>query len=116
MSKKQQFTGETIDFTVSGSAVSSGDGYLHGAIFGIIQGDAAVGETATLMVVGSHTVDKDTGFDPAVGTVAYWDDTAKEFNVSASGRFPVGVWHEAPAASAATGIVRLNGSHTTAVA
>ena len=115
MTKKFVADGEVIPFTVSGSAVTSGQPYLLGGIFGVIEGDAAVGATAQLKVGGVHTIAKDTAWDPAQGALAYWDDTAKKMKASATGYYLVGCVYEAPAASAAEGKFRLSAAPTEAV-
>lgn len=89
--------------------ITSGDGVLTGALFGVAFGDAASGEVVTIERVGVFELPK-LGTDViAVGDKVYWDDTEKHLTVTATGNTLVGCAVQAAAASTTTAIVLLPG-------
>ena len=100
--------GENLTFTVSGSAVVGGNGQLIGDTFGVVAGDAAVGEDAVLSLVGVFEIDAKTADAWSQGAKLYWDDTAKELTDTASGKREVGVAWADKAASATVAQIKLN--------
>lgn len=66
-----------VNITVAApAAVSSGDGVLVNSLFGIAATDAAQGEDVELVTLGVFTMGKVSTDVFAVGTPAYWDDSA----------------------------------------
>ena len=94
-------------------AVSSGDGLLVGAIFGVATASAAIGETVEAALVGVFDIKKVASQAWAVGDKVYWDNTAKETTKTATSNTLIGVAVEAVAngASDTVGRLRLNGSY-----
>ena len=92
--------------------VTSGDGLLVGAIFGIATGSAVNGETVEATLVGIFDLTKAASQAWAAGDKVYWDDTNKVATKTASGNTAIGVAVEAVggAAGDTIGRVRLNGS------
>lgn len=80
MSKKKIANGNRFNYTVSGSAVSSGDPIFMEDILGIAETDGEVGDTIAVDVTGVHTVVKDTGVGKAFaqGQKVYWDASNDE--------------------------------------
>lgn len=97
--------GRTVTVTAP-AAVTSGDGLLIGALFGVAMSTAANGATVEAVVEGIVDVKKNTSTAIAVGDRIYWDNTAKECNKTATGNFHVGVAVAAAQASDTT--VRLH--------
>jgi predicted RecA/RadA family phage recombinase len=115
MATRFRRAGETFTYTVATTAIVAGEGRVVTGMFGVAQADGAVGEQVEMMRVGVHNLDKDTGWDPAQGAQAFWDDAADEMVASASGAFPIGIIDRAPASGAALADVWLTGEFTTAV-
>ena len=115
MSKKQVQEGKFLDLTAPGGGVVSGNGYLIDSIFAVAQTTEDAGDKFSGAVEGVHELPKESTADFSEGEKVFWDDTAKEFDVSASGRYEVGVAAEAAASSTTTVKVRLNGISLTAV-
>mgnify|MGYP006283970171 CR=1 FL=1 len=103
--------GNTITLTAP-YAVTSGDGLLVGAIFGVAAGDADSGATVETALVGVFDITKIGSQAWTVGAKVYWDDTNKRCTTVATDNTLVGVAVEAVAggASDTIGRVRLNGS------
>lgn len=89
MSNVQVQRGQILDFTAT-AAVTSGAPVLVGGLLNIPQTSAAIGEKYAGATEGVHELTKESTAVLAVGDLVYWDDTAKEIDVSASGRFEVG--------------------------
>lgn len=104
---------------IAPAAVSSGVGYMIGSgankIFAVAQADAASAASFAAVVEGVVEMPKDTAAVYVVGEVAFWDDTAKNFNESAAGRFAVGYAVEAAGAGVLTAKVKLLGHSVVAV-
>lgn len=89
-------------------AVSSGDGCLIGATFGVAQADALISTNVELATEGVFTLAKATGAAwTAWTTLIYWDDTAKKCTAAPTGNTLIGVAAAAAGSSATTGDVRL---------
>ena len=103
--------GATLTLTAP-YAVTSGDGLLVGAIFGVAAGDAASGATVEAALTGVFDLTKIGSQAWTVGAKVYWDDANKRCTTVATDNTPIGVAVEAVAAGAGdtTGRVRLNGS------
>ncbi|WBU58030.1 DUF2190 family protein [Paracoccus sediminicola] len=93
-------------------AVTSGDGLLVGAIFGVAAGDAASGATVEAALTGVFDLTKIGSQAWTVGAKVYWDDTNKRCTTVATDNTLIGVAVEAVAGGAGDtiGRVRLNGS------
>ena len=91
-------------------AVTSGDGLLVGAIFGIAAGAAALGEPVETALAGVFDITKVGSQAWTVGAKVYWDDTNKRCTTVATDNTLIGVAIEAVASGAGdtTGRVRLN--------
>ena len=94
-------------------AVTSGDGLLVGAIFGVATANAASGEAVEAGLVGVFDLKKTASQAWAVGDRIYWDNTAKEATKTVGTNSLIGVAVEpvSSAASEIVGRVRLNGSY-----
>jgi predicted RecA/RadA family phage recombinase len=91
-------------------AVTSGQGLLIAALFGVAAFDAGNGaqvEIATEGVFDLAAVTADTG---AQGAKVYWDNTAKKITVTASANTLVGCLAEAKAGGATIARVYLDGA------
>lgn len=116
MSKSQVQRGNILDLTAPVGGVVSGSAYLTGAILGVAQTSADAGDLYAASVMGVHSLPKEaTTAAFTEGEIVYWDDTAKEFDESAAGRFPAGVAVKAAIASDASVSVRLDGVSLVAV-
>ena len=91
-------------------AVTSGDGLLVGAIFGVATVNAIQGEEVEACLVGVVDLAKKAAQAWAPGDKVYWDDTDKVATLTATDNTLIGAAVAAAAANAATGRVRLNGS------
>jgi len=116
MSKSQVQRGNILDLTAPVGGVVSGSAYLTGAILGVAQTTAAVGEMYAASVCGVHSLPKEaTTAAFTEGEIVYWDNTNFRFDESASGRYPAGVAVKAAIASDAYVSVRLDGVSLVAV-
>lgn len=92
-------------------AVSSGNGLLVGAIFGVATGSASSGAEVEAWV-GSGVVrltalGTDTG---SVGTKVYWDNTNRRVTVTSTSNTFIGVLTVAKTSGQTTADVRINGT------
>jgi predicted RecA/RadA family phage recombinase len=108
--------GRMITVAAPAGGVTSGDGVVIGALFGIASKTAAAGETVTLATDGVFDLPKLASAVIAAGDVVAWDDTAKQVNAPATGRYPIGIAIEAAGNGAGTARVRLDGVATAAAA
>jgi predicted RecA/RadA family phage recombinase len=92
--------------------VSSGDGLLVGAIFGVASGDAAIGAEVEADLVGVFDLKKAASQAWTIGDKIYWDNTNKETTKTATGNTLIGAAVAAVGNGAAEtiGRVRLNGT------
>jgi len=92
--------------------VTSGDGLLVGAIFGIASGDALTGSEVEVVTTGVFDLTKAASQAWAVGDKVYWDNTNRVATKTATANTLIGVAVLAVGgtASETTGRVRLNGS------
>lgn len=108
--------GRMITVAAPAAGVTSGDGVLIGALFGIASKTAAAGETVTIATEGVFDLPKLASAVIAAGDVVAWDDTAKQVNASAMGRYPIGIAIEAAGNGTPSVRVRLDGVATAAAA
>jgi predicted RecA/RadA family phage recombinase len=106
--------GRMITVAAPVGGVSSGDGVLIGALFGVATKTAAAGETVPLATDGVFDLPKLTSAVISAGDAVAWDDTAKQVNAPATGRYPIGIAIEAAGNGLATVRVRLDGIATAA--
>ena len=83
-------------------AVSSGDGVLKGALFGVAQHDAANGAALEIARVGVYALTKKSGDTPAQGVKLYWDNSLKHITTTATAMLLVGTASAAAASGDAT--------------
>jgi predicted RecA/RadA family phage recombinase len=91
------------------AAVSSGDGVLVGAIFGVAQTDADSGDDVPVAVIGVFDLPKTSALAISVGDPVYWDTGEKAVNKTAASNYLVGYATSAAANPSATVSVRLSG-------
>lgn len=103
--------GTTLTLTAP-YAVTSGNGLLVGAIFGVAAGDAASGATVEAALTGVFDLTKIGSQAWTIGAKIYWDDTNKRCTTVATDNTLIGVAVETVAGGAGdtVGRVRLNGS------
>ena len=103
--------GNTLTLTAP-YAVTSGDGLLVGAIFGVAAGDAASGATVEAALTGVFDLTKVGSQAWTAGARVFWDDTNKRCTSVATDNTLIGVAVEAVAGGVGDtiGRVRLNGS------
>ena len=103
--------GNTITLTAPYD-VTSGDGLLVGAIFGIASGDALTGAEVEVVTTGVFDLTKAASQAWAVGDKVYWDNTNRVATKTATANTLIGVAVLAVGgtASETIGRVRLNGS------
>jgi len=92
--------------------VTSGDGLLVGAIFGIATASAGTAEPVEATLVGVFDLKKAASQAWAIGDKIYWDNTAKETTKTATANTLIGAAIEAVGngAGETIGRVRLNPS------
>jgi len=72
--------GATIAWTNAGTAVSSGDVVVIGAMLGVALVDIANGAAGSVAIEGVYTVDKLDAAVIAVGTFVSWDSSGSVFD------------------------------------
>ena len=108
--------GKVLNLTAPTGGVVSGNAYLIGGLLAVAQTTQAVGELFAGVTEGVIELPKEnTTAVFTEGEAVYWDDTAKELDESASGRYEVGTATEAAGATAATVKVKLKGFAVAAV-
>ena len=108
--------GDTITAAAPTGGLSSGDGAVVGAIFGVAAFDAAQGDPVELVTRGVFTLPKSAGVI-AEGAQVWWDDTGKTCeNATDTGLFPIGTCVGGAADADATCQVRLDGIAVAAAA
>lgn len=90
--------------------VVSGAGLLVGALFGIAQFAALLGETVEMDTEGVWSIGKVSAQAWAVGDLIYWDNVAKLATTVAAGNQLIGAATEVAANPTDVGSVKLNGS------
>jgi predicted RecA/RadA family phage recombinase len=101
---------DVITFTAPSGGVSSGDGMLVDAMFGIATGDVAEGADGEMQLVGGFRLPKTSAQAWTVGQPIYWDDTTKKADNTAPGNVLIGVAIAAADNPSSFGDVRLNGA------
>ncbi len=90
--------------------VSSGDGVLLNALFGVASGDALTGADVVLATTGVFYLPKVTADNLTLGKRVYWNAATGEATATVSSNKLIGVAVAAAAAATTTVKVRLNGS------
>lgn len=109
MTTKAISRGEAMKFT-AGADLTSGQGLLLGAIFGVVAGAVLSGATGVLLLTDVHELPKATGQAWTVGAKLYWDDTAKKVTTTSTSNTLIGIAWVAAASGDTVGQVRLNGA------
>tara|TARA_R110002124_G_scaffold173690_4_gene341334 strand:- start:24953 stop:25414 length:462 start_codon:yes stop_codon:yes gene_type:complete len=102
--------GETLDLLAPSGGVTSGLGYLIGALFVVAAVTAAEGETFAGARTGVFDLDATTHASTqafAAGDPVYWNDTTKKVTATATGNQIIGFAVEAKESTAATAKVLL---------
>jgi predicted RecA/RadA family phage recombinase len=89
-------------------AVTSGQGVLLGALFGIAAYDAASGATVEIQTMGVFDITKQPALAITAGARVFWDDTNRRITTTATGNYQVGLCAIAALAADATVRVWLN--------
>jgi predicted RecA/RadA family phage recombinase len=84
-----------ITLAAPAGGLTSGAGVIIGNLFGIGSRTALVGERVAISTEGVYELPKLASAVIAAGARVSWDDAAKQINVPAVGRFPVGTAIEA---------------------
>ena len=106
--------GHILRVTTPAGGIASGDALIVGSIFGIAAYSSAEGGPLELATTGVFQLPKASAAVLTVGARVAWDDTAKEVNTAAAGRFPIGVAVEAAGNGVTSVAVRLDGVATEA--
>jgi predicted RecA/RadA family phage recombinase len=106
--------GRIITVAAPTGGVTSGDGVVVGALFGVATKTAAAGETVTIATTGVFELPKLASAVIAAGDPVAWDDTAKQVDVPGPGRYPIGTAIEAAGNGVTIVRVRLDGIATAA--
>jgi predicted RecA/RadA family phage recombinase len=72
-------------------AVTSGQGMLVGALFGIALGSAALGANVAVAFYGIFDVTKEPSLAITQGARLFWDNTNRRLTTTATGNFSVGI-------------------------
>jgi predicted RecA/RadA family phage recombinase len=108
--------GRLITLAAPSGGVTSGDGVVIGALFGVASKTAAAGEKVTIATTGVFDLPKLASAVIAAGDPVAWDDAAKQVNIPGTGRYPIGTAIEAAGNGATIVRVRLDGVATAAAA
>lgn len=90
-------------------AVTSGQGVLVGALFGVAAGDATQGNPVEIDRTGVYSLAANTADTGAAGVKMYWDDTNRRLTTTATGSALVGALAVAKGGSDTTATVLLDG-------
>lgn len=100
---------DPFQFTVAGANVTGGQGLLLGSLFGVVVASALIGELAAMKRTGRFTLPKATGQVWSVGSLIYWDDTAKNATTTVGSNKVIGAAAAAAISGATSGEVLLTG-------
>ena len=101
--------GDRLDLIAPAGGVTSGAGYLIGALFVVAQHTALDGAPFVGVTVGVFGLPKKANDVVTQLAAVYWDAAAKNVTITAAGNTKIGVATKAADAAAATVAVRLNG-------
>jgi predicted RecA/RadA family phage recombinase len=88
-------------------ALTSGQGALVGALFGVAQHDAANAAQVVLGLEGIYDLTKEPSLAITAGARVFWDNTNRRVTTTATSNFPIGIAVVAAAGADATARVRL---------
>jgi predicted RecA/RadA family phage recombinase len=103
-----------VTVTAPTGGLPCGQAVFAGNLFAIAATSVAEGGSAEIATVGVYELPKLASAVIAVGARVAWDNTAKEVNVPATGRYPIGIATVAAGNGVATVRVRLDGVTTAA--
>ena len=83
-------------------AVTSGQGVLVGAIFGVAAYDAALNAAIECQTEGVFDITKEPALAITAGARLFWDNTNRRITTTATGNFHVGIATQAALAADAT--------------
>ncbi len=83
-------------------AVTSGQGVLIGALFGIAAYDAAISTTVEIQTEGVFDITKEPALAISAGARVFWDNTNRRITTTATGNYQVGIATLAALAADAT--------------
>lgn len=106
--------GDVITATAPTGGITSGQGMVMGALFGVAATTAAEGEAVNIATRGVYELAKRTTATFTAGTVVSYDLPNRRCDAPGSGFYPIGVATEARGNGATTVPVRLNGTATAA--
>lgn len=106
--------GHMVCVTAPVGGIISGDCIIVGSIFGVAAISSVENDPVEIAVTGVYLLPKASTAVLAIGSRVAWDNTAKNINVPATGRFNVGVATEAAGNGVTTVVVRLDGVATVA--
>nr|BDD46845.1 hypothetical protein 11 [bacterium] len=107
MAKNFVQEGKVLDYTASGSDISSGNLVIIGSIAGIAISDIADGETGAVRIAGVFSIPK-AAVAVTQGAKLYWNTTNSNLTTTASGNTLVGVAAKAAASGDANVNLLLN--------
>ena len=84
------------------AGVSSGDGVLVGALFGVAAVDGAQNAVIECQTKGVFDLAKEPALAITAGARVFWDNTNRRITTSATGNFAVGIATQAALAADAT--------------
>lgn len=108
--KNYILSGDVVTVAAPSGGVSSGDGVLIGALFGVAAYSAAQGVEVELRTQGVFDMLAEgagSGQNIAVGGIVYWDNTNKRCTATLTGNTRIGVAVAAKATTATVVRVRL---------
>jgi predicted RecA/RadA family phage recombinase len=83
--------GHVVRVTTPAGGIASDEGLIVGSIFGIAAYSAAEGDPLELVTTGLFQLPKASAAVLTLGARLAWDNTARQVNTPAAGRFPIGV-------------------------
>jgi predicted RecA/RadA family phage recombinase len=108
MSIKYVQPGERINYSNSGSAITSGSVVVLGDRIGVAEVDiAATTGTGSVQLEGVFTLDKTTSQAWAQGDKLFWVTSTSKLSTTATGNIPAGYCFEAAGSSDTTGKIKL---------
>ena len=106
--------GEIIEVIAPTGGVTSGDGVLIGALFGVAAATGAEGAAVNIVTEGVFMLPKLSTAVFAAGGKVSWDDTNSRCDAPGTGLYPVGAATVAAGNGTTTVKVRLDGVSTAA--
>lgn len=95
---------------IAAAALVGGQGLKVGALFGVVQGDAAEGEEFVLCRTGVYELPKATGTAWAPGDLVYWNNTSEKATKTETDNTLIGAAVAAAVSGDTLGLVLLDGA------